>query len=391
MNRNFVSLFLAFLWPLSCGTTPKSPAFDPETILKVEGQFLKPNGEALAGVNIDLKNLNRFAYIDMTAVAINEISRALSYMFNFGFVFYPFYAPQKLSHDKEAIARPGYFVDSFTTDQDGHFSFQTKAGNLLRDAEGAINLSLVNQKDDSSLFGRYAFYIKKQDTLLPPLQLCDLGNLQLVETSENLTVSWLPEERFTRYVVSVVDANSRHVIWVAAVDEGLDHFSLGRSIIQDRTVLISVEAFETLEVSEMTMSCLSKPLSYEGGTTIDVYSQSRPMSGPNVPFKISQLTNGRFDDAVFLRAFNEKELTLDLGDSTSITRLLLYNLKLDGGPGSQGLVLSSSLDGENWQEILSGLEEERFMQIVLPAPIESRFLKFEFSNQIYDLQEIDVL
>jgi hypothetical protein len=115
------------------------------------------------------------------------------------------------------------------------------------------------------------------------------------------------------------------------------------------------------------------------------------MSGPNVPFKISQLTNGRFDDAVFLRAFNEKELTLDLGDSTSITRLLLYNLKLDGGPGSQGLVLSSSLDGENWQEILSGLEEERFMQIVLPAPIESRFLKFEFSNQIYDLQEIDVL
>lgn len=391
MIRNSVSHILIFFWLLSCGTTPKSPAFDPDTILKVEGQFLQPNGEALAGINIDLKNLNRFAYIDMTAVAISEIGRAFSYMFNFGFIFYPFYAPEKLSHNNEGVARPGYFVDSVTTDLEGRFSFQARAGNLLRDAEGAINLSLVNQEDDTSLFGRYAFFIKKQDTSLPALQLCDLGNLQLAETAEEVTVSWQPEDRFTRYNVSIVDAASRHVIWVAGLDEGLDQFSIGRSIIQDREVLIAVEAYEILEDEEMTLSCLSKPLSYQGGTPIDVYSQSKSISAPSVPFKISQLTNGRFDDAIFLRAFQEKELTLDLEETTSITRLLLYNLKLDGTPGSAGLVVSSSNDGEIWQELQSGLNEERFMQILLPAPIQTRYLRFQFSREIYDLQEIDTL
>ncbi|MCX6132091.1 MAG: hypothetical protein NTX25_23925, partial [Proteobacteria bacterium] len=179
----FTSLFACLV---ACSADKKpgnSPYFADDATLTVSGQFLDKDEKPLAARNIVLKNLRRFAYFDPTLTYFKE---SLNWFAHLAFPMFPSY---ELSYDSQK-AKPNYFIKNVVTANDGSFRFQMRADQTMRDSEGGINITLVNDGEGKSAsYAKYNFVIKAATSTLDPIHLCSLGDV-FQEGSDSLNWTW---------------------------------------------------------------------------------------------------------------------------------------------------------------------------------------------------------
>jgi hypothetical protein len=380
-----LSVFLA-PYLMGCGSsTSKSPKFLPGSVLTVSGKYLDESGKAFSDQQLVFQNLRKFAYIDETGVAIESYARLLTFPF-FSFYYIVFDGdPLTVNRDKY-LQKPNYILKKVRTDSTGAFSFSLRADDLLRDSEGGINISIVNDSSNSNLFGKYSFVVKNIGTDLGTLGLCSLGGIMVSEdtATDSSIFSWAaPSTPVSRYVLRFGDPNTGSVIWTQVVDGSLTTLTLPRSLFLNQSVRLGIEAFYTFEV-EKKISCLSAPKDFKHTSPLNSLASGSIVNASNIKFKINSLTNTKFSDNPFFEAFDSREFVLDLGEQKLVSRLLLYNLQLQT---SGSLSVSGSLDGVTYTSI-EQFEEKRFMNLSLATPTTSRYLKFSFSSRLIDLQEL---
>jgi hypothetical protein len=371
---------------IACGSSSsKSPQFLPGSVLTVTGKYLDEAGNGFSDQQLLFQNLRKFGYIDETGVAIESFARLLAFPF---FAFYDvIFEGDSLSVDRSKyLQSPNYNLKRVRTDGSGSFTFNLRVEDLLRDAEGGINISIVNEKSSSTLFGKFSFVVKNIGTDLGTLNLCTLGGIGMAEDAvlDTATFSWsAPQTAVSRYVLRFGDPTSGAVIWTQVVDGSLTTLTLPRSLFLNQKVRLGIEAFYTFEAEKKT-SCLSAPKDFHLTSPLSSLASGGIVNASNVKFKINSLTNAKFSDNPFFEAFDSREFVLDLGEQKAISKLRLYNLQLQS---SGSLSVSGSLDGSTYTAI-DQFEEARFMNLSLTNPTSLRFLKFSFSSRLVDLQEL---
>lgn len=387
-----LSALCALVLAGGCGSSAsKSPEFLPGTSLTVTGRFVDDDGKPLVGKQISFRNLRAFGYVDFRKAEADAVGRAIAWWSAFPFfvAYDALYGRDPLEVDAEAYkVRPNYYLDGVRTDALGAFRFKVNADEMLRDAEGGINIVIVNERLSAPRFGRAAFVVKDRDTNVGDVRLCELGGLAVSEPGggEDLVVSWnAPPAAVRKFVINFAIPGNSSLVWSTETDGAATQVAVPRALFQDFTVRVAVEAYLAFEDDRKT-SCLTSPLDFKIKAPLLPVSRKKIATAKNVKFKINALTNGAFDDNGFFDAFKSDSVTLDLESVLPVRHLALQNLRI----ASAGKVrVETSSDGAAWTSATE-VSAERFTRISLPAAAQARYVRLGFSSPLMSLQELAV-
>ncbi|MFW7380674.1 MAG: hypothetical protein ACOH5I_17810 [Oligoflexus sp.] len=383
MTKKFIC-FASCLLFIACDKPSKSPPFNDSDVVEVSGIFLLENGEPLMNTPIHFRNFRYFAYYDQTI----PFTQFFNFLMRLAFPFFPIYdnSSEPVKH------KAGYFFDQVKTNEYGEFRFQVYAGQLLRDSEGGINISLVNDgKADVDAFSRFNFVIKQQKTELNSATICRQSQIQVVENGDRLDFSWpVPSEDVNSFELIFADARDNSLVWAEKLAGTETSLSLPKLIFQDLEIKVAIETFFQKE-EEFILSCLGPSTSFQLDGQIQSIARDHKFHSQDILFDITSLTNSNYYDPIFFQAFDVKRLELDFETTESFSTIITHNLQF---VESQGHVISIQFRNtleEAWQSMnLDGMEAKRFQSFNLGTPISARYLRFDFENYVSDLQEITI-
>jgi hypothetical protein len=374
-----------------CGMSgSKSPTLDPTSPVTIKGKYLDDNGSGLPDTQINFRNLRRFGYVDMTAVEhAQSVALFLKMAFPFFLIYEDLFNEDPLRVDPNLFRyKPNYFLTKVRTDSQGNFSFRVRVDQLMRDEAGGINIVLVNEKYRDNRFGKYSFVVKKQDTNLGELRLCELGGIKIEETagSENFLVQWTaPAQTVSKYVVNFAVPEDSSLVWSAEVAGDQTSVTVPKFLFESLKTRVAIEAYYALE-SEKTVSCLTSPKDFSLLNPEKSLGQNAKVTADEIPFRLSSLTNRKFSDNGYLEAFSPSRLTFDLLEKKTLKAVALHNLRL----GSKGeFEIEVSEDGISWS-VAKKAPERRFLVETFDSPVTTRYLRLAFSSRLLDLQEISI-
>ncbi len=362
----------------------KSPYFEDEDILTISGQFLDQSGQGLPETKIALRNLRVFAYVNPSQTYFKE---TLNWFISLAFPMFPTY-------DTKAVkVKPNYFLKDAVTARDGSFRFQIRADQTLRDAEGGINMALINDGEGTSAsYAKYNFVIKEQETSLDPISLCDLGET-VQETAASLDWSWpLPSYALDHYEVRIADAQDNSLLWASRVEASATGLSLPKSIFQAASLRYAIEVFYRFD-EEFHASCLAPSRTFSIANPISNLASSKKATAENIDFAITSLTNGRFNDVSYFSAYDTRSITIDLEEDTLISSINLHNLQFTSDTAPHQLVFEAATKIAPNTFVSIGLDDEtplRFGNYQLPTPGSYAKLRISANNIFSTLQEITV-
>lgn len=379
MKRNSALAALVIL--SACGKS-SSPTFPPGTVLEITGRFLAPNQDPLLDTRIHFRNLRQFGYVDNLALGIATWQSM--FLLPMAFPFFAFYeAP--LPDPEDYTERPNYFLTSMRTNSDGRFTFRIRADRMLRDADDAINIVLVNDDDNEMhAFAKAAFVVKEEKTDLGNISTCDLGGISKSESGGNFTLTWTaPSWTVARYVVNVATQDDNSLVWAKQVT-GATTVTLPKATVGAQAVRVAIEAFAKDEDSTK-ISCLTPPLDFTLDAPVTTRIEPAQVSTPDIPFRLSSLTNQKFSDKDYLGAFDTGFLIFDFGSEQTLTTMLLHNLRV-GTTGNVAFSTATSADGP-WT-LAGQIPAARFLHHTFATPITTRYLKLSFPASLQDLKEV---
>ena len=382
---------ILLLCQLSCGLDSNEPSYlQAGTELTFKGKYLNEDGTPFANKIINFQNTRQYGYIDKGSAETEAILRDLgSLVLLSAFPLYPALLP-KTNSEKDIYNKytvlPGRQEDLLVTNEKGEFSKKILAEKLLKDANNNVNIVLVNEVENSKLFGKFVFNVKGKDTDLGELRLCSVGGVKVESSASSVKISWAAAPKTVKkYIVRVGDKLTNSLIWKQEVAAGTLELALPSGSLQDFQVLAAVEAF--YEVGDnKTTSCLSQVVEYSLVGQAPPKSRSKKVVIPSIPFKVTSLTDGKTLNLPYLDAFNVQSLVLDFGAVTTFSNSLLYNLKTNR---KATLLIQTSNDGITWSEGFSTGVVENFMNIAFPTETTTRFVKLVLTGdaRISDLQE----
>ncbi|SMF32110.1 hypothetical protein [Pseudobacteriovorax antillogorgiicola] len=378
----------------SCESTSESesPQFDPSDIVEISGTYLNDDGSPAARTYIHLQNLNTYGYYDPLYTSVADF--LLKFFQRVAFWPFPFYSWGDNDRDKTS---PGYFLDEIRTNDVGQFNFEVTAGSFVRDSSGAINITLINDGDESSdPYGRFTFVIKEQVSALDELILCKLEPLTLSEGASTIDISWLaPSFTVESYQIKFANPDDNSPIWVSSVEGTETTISLPKSIFADYSVRFAIEAFYQIDgdnESQLKKSCLTPSQEFTIATPTPNLAANAYASSPSIDFTITSLSNGEFDDPWYFEAFDTNTLTIDLGSETTIESINLHNLMFSSS-SSQTIAIqgaSSGNESADFSELIATTSATRYMSLSLTSPATVRWLKIIASSTLLDLQEVSI-
>ncbi len=385
--HTITAVFLSAFTLLGCGeTTSNSPEFDPEADVTIAGKLLKIDGSALTDTPIDVRNLRRNGFIDYEKAHADTLAQIAAFpilTLAWPFVWFYNYTDENLKKYEE---NPNFFVSQIKTSFDGAFRFVAKAKQLLRDADGGINITIVNGKEASLSFAKYSFVIKEQNTELGEGRLCDLGGVTATEEADSVTLNWqAPPFTNVRSVLKLADAETKSLIWSATPDAAATSITLPKSIFSSRPTQLAIEAFQKFE-TESTVSCITPPLAISLANPLTNLAAGAQVNADNISFRITSLTNTRFDDKPYFGAFDTTELSIDLGSVQDVSHLVLHNLQLTA---ASNLTIGLSTDNVNWT-VPTAEAAKRFTLRSFDPAVPARFVRLRFDASIVTLQEVVV-
>ena len=379
-------LILTLILTLSCSKSSNSPEFDDTDIVEISGRFLNADNSAVANEYIFLTNYRYFAYYDPNEILIGiEYINWISYAF-FGFPFVLF------GESKNEYNPADYFSQEIVTDSDGYFSFQLEAGNLVRDAQGGINIVLVNENDpESESLGKYNFVIKDQATQLGDLILCDFESLSITQTANTIDFSWTqPDLEINHYLFKFIDRRDNSIVWLEQVEGTNASLSLAKTALLDIDVYLAIEMFYTFE-EEFHKSCLSPQKSVPELSNSTNLAANQPSTASGIEFTITSLTNEGFNDPTYFSAFDVNEVVIDLGETRNFSYINLHNLIFESGESITGTIrISDEETFSNSSTIFQSSTLSRFLSIPIEGGASSRYIRLTFSSVVESLQEVSV-
>ncbi|WP_141734492.1 hypothetical protein [Oligoflexus tunisiensis] len=361
----------------------KSPYFEDNDILTVSGQFLDQDSQGLPSTSIALRNLRIFAYINPSQTYFAE---TMNWFLALAFPMFPGYDTRPVK------VKPNYFLKEAVTARDGSFTFQMRADQTLRDAEGGINITLINDGDGTSAsYAKYNFVIKAQETQLEPIALCDLGET-VQENAQTLDWSWSqPSYALDHYEIRIADAQDNSLLWASRVEGSATQLSLPKGIFQASTLRYAIEVFYRFE-DEFHTSCLTPSRTLVISSPFTNRALQKKAQGENIPFTITSLTNGRFNDVNYFAAYDTRSVTIDLEDDTLISSINLHNLQFSSSD-TQTLIIEAAMqdDPDNFLSIgLDAATPLRFGTYTLPTPGSYAKVRISTSQVISSLQEVSI-
>lgn len=398
IRRASVALIVLLLLVQGCGDSKKSDKLSPEDIVTVKGKYIAIDGSPLASKNVTFRNLRIFSFIDYTsptslseaiAMGIGEVATVIA-----NIMLIPYYAatgqtPAPIGPQPQKN-KAGYYLDSFTTNDQGEFSLKVRVGNLLRDRSGVINADLVNDASSNLAFGKFAFKIKDTTVELGEVQLCDLGGVVVTEVGDQVKVAWtLPAREIKKMFVNFGLQSDNSLIWSAEPSPQDGNLTVPKAVFGSQPFRVVIEAFYRFD-DQLKISCYSPPKDMTLQNPVESLAKNRLATTPSIEFKISTLTNGRFNDKMVFEPFSVTNLFMDLGNTVQVRSATLHNLSLK----SSGLVtVAVSTDNNVWTQVATG-DAKRFQFLTFadpsnPAnPIMARYVRIQSSTQILDLKEV---
>lgn len=385
MKRFIAGLSLLILGGCTGEKNPgKSPYFEDADILTITGQFVDQNSQGLAETKIALRNLRLFAYINPSQTYFKE---TVNWFLSLAFPMFPTY-------DKKAEkVKANYFLKDAVTARDGSFRFQMRADQTLRDAEGGINITLINDGEGTtSSYAKYNFVIKAAETNLDPISLCDLGETAQ-ETAQTLDWSWpLPTYALDHYEVRIADAQDNSLLWASRVEASSTQLSLPKSIFQSSELRYAIEVFYRFD-DEYHASCLTPSRTITLTNPITNLAQNKKASGEGIDFIITSLTNGRFNDVSYFSAYDTRSITIDLEQDTPISSINLHNLQFTSDTAPHELIFEAATKASPNTFVSIGLDAVtplRFGNYQLATPGSYARIRISASNVFSSLQEVSV-
>lgn len=385
MKKVIVGLSCLFASACTGEKSPgKSPYFKDEDILTITGQFLDQNSQGLAETKIALRNLRVFAYINPSQTYFKE---TLNWFISLAFPMFPTY-------DTKAVkVKPNYFLKDAVTARDGSFRFQIRADQVLRDADGGINIMLINDGDGTAAsYAKYNFVVKEQETNLDPIPLCDLGET-VQENAQTLDWNWaLPGYALDHYEVRIADAQDNSLLWASRVEAAATGLSLPKSIFQAESLRYAIEVFYRFD-EEFHASCLTPSRTISMANPISNLASQKKASGENIGFMITSLTNGRFNDVSYFAAYDTRSITIDLEEDKLISSINLHNLQFTSDSAPHQIMFEAATKAAPDTFLSIGLDAEtplRFGNYQLPAAGSYARLRISASNVFSTLQEVTV-
>jgi hypothetical protein len=289
--------------------------------------------------------------------------------------------------------KPNYFLNDAVTARDGSFHFQMRADQLLRDADGGINITLINDGEGTEAsYAKYNFVIKEQETSLDPIPLCDLG--ETVQESA-LTLDWTwpaPAYALDHYEVRVADAQDNSLLWASRVEAGTNQLTLPKSIFQASQLRYAIEVFYRFD-EEFHASCLTPSRTLNMANPITNLAFQSKASGENISFAITSLTNGRFNDVNYFSAYDTRSIIIDLGEDKLVSSINLHNLQFTSDNAPHQLMFEAATQDAPNTFVSLGLDAEtplRFGHYPLPTAGSYARLRISANNVFSILQEISV-
>ncbi len=373
---------------MACSADKKpgnSPFFEDEDILSIAGTFQEKDGEGLGNRNIALRNIRRFPYYDPTATYVRD---AISWFFQLAFPMFPVYEG---SYVQQKV-KSNYFLKEVKTAIDGSFQFQMRGKDVLRDSEGGINIVLINDgQGTTDSFAKYSFVIKSKTTDLGSIKLCAL-NEQRQELADELSFSWtLPGYTLDHYEFRFADARDNSLLWVSRVDAAATSLTLPKSIFQTDSIRYAVEIFYTFE-DELQTSCLTASQSFQLASPKSNLAAGRPVVAENIAFRVTSLTNGRFNDPSYFAAYDTRSLVVNLGQNTLIQSVNLHNLQFTSDASAK-LSIEGATAEDPTAFISLGLDQVdalRFASYTLPVAGSWARVRISSPGIISNLQEIAI-
>lgn len=382
---NIFLLIILISLSASCGSKSKSPEFDPETIVQIKGQMLTPDGSALGNTQIELRNLRYYPYSEPNT----PLPKFINWLFwRFAFFMFPAYEPQ--NDDMQKL--PNYFLTNVTTDADGYYDFKVKAGNLLRDEQGGINIILLNHGEDmSQSYVKYLFVIGEQETNLGEIQQCNLGPFQVNEQANQVMIDWqAPTKPVDHYVIKIADASNNYLLWTATVDGDQESLELAKTIFMNKSTRIAIEAYYQ-NTEDFKALCLTPSQIFSLTSPTINLAANKLAASPQIDFGVTSVTNENYNDRSYFEAFDTDEITIDFNQDTSISGINLHNLLAESDATYLNAVIKCSVDSapETFDTVLhANAAVSRFQSITLNEPTTCRHLKISFSGPISQLQEV---
>ncbi|MDQ3231288.1 MAG: hypothetical protein M3Q07_05655 [Pseudobdellovibrionaceae bacterium] len=384
--RKFIAASLALTGAACSGedNPGKSPNFNDDDIVTISGQFQDASHQGLPSTSIALRNLRVFAYINPSQTYFKE---TLNWFISLAFPMFPTYekASQKV--------RPNYFLKDAVTARDGTFRFQMRGEEVLRDADGGINITLINDGDGtSSAYAKYNFVIKSATTTLDPIALCDLGET-VHDNAQTLDWSWtLPGYTLDHYEVRIADAQDNSLLWASRVEASATQLSLPKSIFQASSLRYAIEVFYRFE-DEYQTSCLTPSRTITITNPATNLARNKKAIGENIAFVVTSLTNGRFNDVSYFSAYSTKSVIIDLEQNTLISSINVHNLLLTSDEAPNELIFEGATQAAPNTFVSIGLDGEtplRFGNYQLPIPGSYARLRISADHVLSSLQEISV-
>lgn len=384
MKPKFIAA-LALLAGIHFGCAEKkdglSPQFKPGTIVSVFGKFVDETGSPLADKHIHLQNLREFAYIDYGSPDPAKITRNYFGIF-FNALFFPFFPKYRYDENvyNKKTFRPDSLQTTLNTNQAGEFKFEIQADRFLRDAQQAINISITNEEIVSGAFGRAAFIITAEDNDLGTITLCN-NQVEVKEEGDNsVTFSFEPPLfEVNSYIVNFGDAETNALVWSQILPAGQTTLNLPDIIFGSQKIRVSYEAYSVF-LEDKKISCLAAPVEFQIANPKASLVAGALASSPSVMFKINSLTNGSFDDPIYLEALNSDTLTFNLAQPIEASKIIIHNLLMTGS-GQITLKVNS--------EIYS-IDAKRFFVVDLDRTTTVNSIEFYAPATIIDLKEVTV-
>lgn len=383
------SIALIFSCLLVCACTGEknpgnSPYFKDEDILTISGQFLDQSDQGLATTKIALRNLRVFAYVNPSQTYFKE---SLNWFIALAFPMFPTY------DTKATKVKPNYFLKDAVTARDGSFTFQIRGDQTLRDADGGINITLINDGDGASAsYAKYNFVIKEQQTTLDPIALCNLWET-VQETTTTLDWNWpLPAYALDHYEVRIADAQDNSLLWATRVEAGATQLSLPKSIFQAESLRYAIEVFYHFE-DDLHASCLTPSRTISIADSITNLAFQKKASAENIDFAVTSLTNGHFNDVSYFSAYDTRSITIDLVEDKLISSINLHNLQFTSDTAPHQLIFEAATYEAPHTFVSIGLDAEtplRFGHYPLANPGSYARLRISAGHVFSSLQEVSV-
>lgn len=380
---------LSSLIVFSCGSPKesKSPNFMPGTQVKFRGKILKADKKPLSNSPLVFQNSRYFGYIDTTSSSINLIKNILLLplrILNLG-------SSEGLPADLKTKYSADLFTTDLQTDAQGQFSLSVDESKLLRDSQGAINVTIAYRTAAGMSSLKYDFVVKGEETVFDDFYLCDDLAPAINQDGNDINVIWKSGSNTTlRTMLNIRTPSNKGLIWVQSFEGNVLGTKFKKALLSNKTASFNLERFYVDEELKK-VACLSPSVDYNALDPDISLSKGSITSTPKTKFKFVTLGNGNFNDNLFLEPFDVKTLVQDFGKEITFARIYLHNFKADNQAS-----LSFSVAGDNSTvysdiapaNVIDG--SRRFLEVILSQPVTARYLKVESSSKIVDLQEMTV-